>query len=135
MILSWDNTCPRIYIPTNVFTSICLSIIFNDIILITLPTKLRPHKQGKFWLTMNISPHELKGFHRRQFSFFDNCYLFISYIFITHAGKLYHSRWKIIYWNLGYYQRNFKVVKPLQKLSWKTFFKNSLSADGSFTSI
>lgn len=122
------NLCPWIYIPTY-RTSVCFILIKNFLNL--LPTKLL----RKFWLTMNISPHELKGFHRRQFSFFDNCYLFISDIFITHAGKLYHSRWKIIYWNLGYYQRNFKVVKPLQKLSWKTFLKNSLSADGSFTSI
>lgn len=39
------NSCPRIYIPTNVYTSIYL--IFNKIIPNFLPTKLLPHEPGK----------------------------------------------------------------------------------------
>lgn len=39
------NPCPRIYIPTNVYTSIYL--IFNKIIPNFLPTKLLSHEPGK----------------------------------------------------------------------------------------
>lgn len=50
------NPCPVIYIPMNVYTSICLICI--KIISNLLPTKLRLHEPGKFWLPMNIDPYE-----------------------------------------------------------------------------
>lgn len=47
------NPCPM---NVNTCTTICL--IFIIIILITLSTKLCPPKPGKFWLPLNIDPHE-----------------------------------------------------------------------------
>lgn len=40
------NPCPRISIPMNIYTSICL--IFNKIVPVTLQVKLHPHKLEKF---------------------------------------------------------------------------------------
>lgn len=53
-----DNPCPLIYIPTNVYKSICLILI--KIIPNLLPTK--------FWLPMNIDPHKQKRFHSNSIS-------------------------------------------------------------------
>lgn len=50
--------CLQIYIHINLYKIICL--IFIKIIPITLPMKLRPHEQGKFWLLTNIDPHKKK---------------------------------------------------------------------------
>lgn len=55
--LSWVNLAYK-YIHTNLYTIICL--IFIKIIPITLPMKLRPHEQGKFWLLTNFDPHKKK---------------------------------------------------------------------------
>lgn len=54
------NLCPRIYIRTNEYTSICF--IFFKIVPITLSTKLRPPEKRKFWLPTNIDPYELNDF-------------------------------------------------------------------------
>lgn len=55
------NPWPRIdliYIPSSVYTSICLILIKIKSIPNLLPTKLRPHEPGKCWLPTNIGPHE-----------------------------------------------------------------------------
>lgn len=62
------NPCPRISITTNFYTISCL--IFIKSIPITLPTKLSPNKQGKFWLTTNIDLYKLKWFHSYYAFFF-----------------------------------------------------------------
>lgn len=46
------DPCPRIYIPTNIYTTICLISI--KIIPITLPTKLYPHEHGNNDVSANI---------------------------------------------------------------------------------
>lgn len=43
-----DNPCPWIYIPMNIYTSICL--LFIKIIPNLIWIKLPPHKPEKFWL-------------------------------------------------------------------------------------
>lgn len=63
-LLFVGNPYPRIYIPTNLYTIICLISI--KIILITLSTKLRPHGAGKFWLPTNIVPPRIKIFHSKE---------------------------------------------------------------------
>lgn len=45
---------PQIYIPMNVYTSICL--ISMKIVPITLPMKFRSYKPGNFWIPTNIHP-------------------------------------------------------------------------------
>lgn len=55
-VVSFDNPWPRIYIPTIVLSSSCL--IFIKFIPITIPTKLRYHKPGKFLLPTSIDPHK-----------------------------------------------------------------------------
>lgn len=54
------NTCPLIYIPMTVYTSICL--IFIKIVLITLPTKWHHQEPGKFRLPTNFTPMNKKWF-------------------------------------------------------------------------
>lgn len=48
------NPCPRIYTPTSVYMGICL--IFIKIIPNLLPTKIRPHEPGQFWLPQTLTP-------------------------------------------------------------------------------
>lgn len=50
------NPCPQIYIPTNLYTSVCL--IFIQTILNLLRMNLYHHKPGKFWQPAYIDPHK-----------------------------------------------------------------------------
>lgn len=55
LVAFMSKPCPRIFIPLNLYAIICL--IFNKIIPITLPMKLRPQKPGKLWLsTLTLTP-------------------------------------------------------------------------------
>lgn len=53
-----DHPCPRIYIPTNLYTIIRL--IFIKFIPFSLSTKLRPLEPGKCCLPTNINPTNKK---------------------------------------------------------------------------